>query len=64
MKQLPPREFAASVRDYCAEHELLRPGDRVLVGVSGGPDSTALFLVLHELAARLGLTLAVAHLDH
>ena len=38
--------------------------DRVLVGVSGGPDSMALLHVLSILAPRLALHLAVAHFDH
>jgi tRNA(Ile)-lysidine synthase len=41
-------------------NDLLRPGDRVLVAVSGGPDSTALLVAVHE----LGLDLAAAHFDH
>jgi len=61
---LPPREFVRSVREYCVEHELVSPGDTVVVGVSGGPDSVALLLALHELSPVLGLTLRVAHLDH
>ncbi len=36
----------------------------ILAGVSGGPDSTALLLILRCLAPRLGITLAAAHLDH
>jgi tRNA(Ile)-lysidine synthase len=43
---------------------LFRPGDRVLVAVSGGPDSMALLAVLWELAPRLGLELQVATVDH
>lgn len=39
-------------------------GDRVLIAVSSGPDSIALFYVLHHLAAGLGIQLAVAHLNH
>ncbi|GFM35552.1 tRNA(Ile)-lysidine synthase [Desulfovibrio psychrotolerans] len=36
----------------------------ILVACSGGCDSTALLLILHCLAPRLGCRLAVAHLDH
>ena len=39
-------------------------GDRVLVGLSGGPDSTALLLGLHQLRARLSITIGAAHLNH
>ncbi len=39
-------------------------GDRVLVGVSGGSDSTGLALVLSELRSRLDFDLVVAHVHH
>src|SRR5450755_2845367 len=47
-----------------ATRALLRPGDRVLVAVSGGPDSMALLHVLWEARARLGVTLEVVGVDH
>ncbi len=40
------------------------PGERLLVGVSGGPDSVALLHILHVLSGALPLCLHVAHLDH
>ena len=40
---------------------LLQPGDRVVVAISGGPDSTAL---LSALKAALPVHLIAAHLDH
>ncbi|HJY85441.1 MAG TPA: tRNA lysidine(34) synthetase TilS [Candidatus Acidoferrales bacterium] len=45
-------------------HNMLRPGDRVGVGVSGGADSVALLLLLDELKAALGISLVVVHFNH
>src|SRR5258706_560086 len=44
-----------------ARHGMLRPGERVLVAVSGGPDSRALLDLLHRLPPPPGLDLHVAH---
>jgi tRNA(Ile)-lysidine synthase len=52
------------VRNFIEERGLLQPGDRVVMGVSGGPDSLCLLDVLHALAAEWGWTLHVAHLNH
>ena len=45
-------------------HHMLERGDRVLVAVSGGPDSAALLDVLALLQPRYGIELRVAHLNH
>ncbi len=45
-------------------HGMLNPGDKVLIGVSGGPDSMALLHALIHLSQRLGIQLAMAHLNH
>ncbi|HEX7231152.1 MAG TPA: tRNA lysidine(34) synthetase TilS [Candidatus Binatia bacterium] len=50
--------------EYARKHGLLRSGDRLLVAVSGGPDSVALVQVLNELKDDLQLHLEVAHLQH
>ena len=49
---------------YIERERLLRRGDRVLVAVSGGPDSLCLLHLLCTLKAPYGLSLIVAHLDH
>lgn len=53
-----------TVRSTIAAHKMFRRGDRVLVGVSGGPDSLSLLSVLTALRKELKLTLRAAYVDH
>ncbi len=41
-----------------------RPGDKYVIGISGGPDSLCLLHVLAQLQDQLDLVLYAAHLDH
>lgn len=43
------------------DHALIRKGDKVVVGVSGGPDSMALLHMMINLKREYGLKLVVAH---
>lgn len=52
------------VRKYVVERQLLHPGDRVAVAVSGGADSVALLRVLLALRDEFGIVISVAHFHH
>jgi tRNA(Ile)-lysidine synthase len=57
--------LAAHVRRTVQDFQLFGSGDGLLVGVSGGADSTALAHVLPDVAASLGAhVVAFAHLNH
>ncbi|MDP2941542.1 MAG: tRNA lysidine(34) synthetase TilS [Candidatus Omnitrophota bacterium] len=53
-------KFREAVRKY----RLISPGEKILVGVSGGPDSLALLYLLRGLRKELRIKLHIAHLDH
>lgn len=54
----------ASVASDVKENKLTAPGQRVLVALSGGPDSVALLDILHRLSQEMEISLGVAHLHH
>jgi tRNA(Ile)-lysidine synthase len=45
-------------------HSMIRSGDRIGIGVSGGADSVALLRLLAELRAKLGVQLFILHFHH
>ncbi|HZE21056.1 MAG TPA: ATP-binding protein, partial [Desulfobaccales bacterium] len=58
------RDLPGWVLAFSRRKRLFSPGDRVLVAVSGGPDSVALLHLLTRLGPGLELSLGVAHYDH
>ena len=52
------------VLNFIKENSMFDIGDKVIVAVSGGPDSTCLLYILNEFKDKLGIKLFGAHLNH
>ncbi|OPY82382.1 MAG: tRNA(Ile)-lysidine synthase [Smithella sp. PtaU1.Bin162] len=52
------------VKQTIIKYGLLKNNERVVVGFSGGPDSTALVLTLAQIAPSIGAQLIIAHFNH
>lgn len=59
-----PDRFCRKVAQTLVAHDMVQPGDAVLVAVSGGPDSMALVRVLTHVAPEFELRIGLAHLNH
>lgn len=57
-------ELLKKVQDTIDRHNMLKHGDKVLVGVSAGPDSVCLLHILNDLQVKYNLSLYIAHLHH
>lgn len=57
-------ELVRKVRRYIDRHDMIQPGDKVLVAVSGGSDSLTLLGILEEIMPEYRGSLHVFHLDH
>lgn len=57
-------ETEKKVFAYIEEQGMLAAGDRVVAGVSGGADSVCMLALLLAWRQRMGLELAVAHVNH
>ena len=60
----PIKTVLNKVKKTIAGFNMIDPGDRVIVAVSGGPDSVCLLDVLRELMGELDINLVVAHYNH
>lgn len=56
--------FITGIKRTIEKYSMLERGDRVVAGVSGGPDSMALLAALRQLEGHYNLRVLVAHLNH
>jgi len=59
--QLTPEQ---KVLRFIKQHHLLSGGEKLIVAVSGGPDSVCLLYILSKLQKELAIELHVGHLNH
>lgn len=53
-------KISSTIKHY----NLITKGDKILIGVSGGPDSVCLLYILNLLKKDFGISLHIAHLNH
>jgi len=52
------------VKKIIEEYSMFSPGDKILVGVSGGPDSVCLLHILDRCRKEMALSLHIVHINH
>lgn len=58
------KKFEDRILGDIRRHSMLRKGDKVLIALSGGPDSVCLAVVLSRLKEELGISLAAGHVNY
>lgn len=52
------------VKETIIKYNLISAGDKIVLGVSGGPDSTAMLVCLNELSKEFKFEIVVCHINH
>ena len=58
------KDITQTVKETIQNYSLIKRGEKVLIGVSGGPDSMALLNILFKLKEELSFEIAVATFNH
>ena len=49
------QKLAGLMRRAIEKYDMIQPGDRIAIGISGGKDSMALLMGLHQLRTYIGI---------
>ncbi|MGE5430627.1 MAG: tRNA lysidine(34) synthetase TilS [Syntrophomonadaceae bacterium] len=49
---------------FIEEYDLLQPGEKILIALSGGPDSVFALNFFHKYKSKFGIILGAAHVNH
>lgn len=52
------------IKKYIKENNLIKSGENIVIGFSGGPDSVMLLYALNELRKEFGYNLITVHINH
>lgn len=58
------KDMFKKIENFTIKNTLITPNTRLIVGLSGGPDSVFLLHFLHHIKKKYTLTLIAAHLNH
>lgn len=64
MNNLELKEIEKKVLDTIKKFNMISSGDKVVIGVSGGPDSITLLNILNKFKEYLNINIFVAHINH
>lgn len=57
-------EMEKQVKDYIRLHDMIKKGEHILVGVSGGADSVCLLRIFVSLRQEWNITVTAVHINH
>ena len=58
------KDLYKRVLETIGRHGMIRAGDRIGLGISGGADSVAMLRIFAELRTHLGVAVLVLHFNH
>lgn len=58
------KNFVKKLQNFIFRDKILERGDKILIGISGGPDSTALALALKKIEKKYNLGLFLVHINY